>query len=182
MKKLLVFLFTFIILNCAFISTAYAAEYGYEYPDYVPVSGGAYIEAQSSIGTVALVFPIDYKDGYFGFVDSGAASVGNLSRNTIYGTLYTRNNQSYEVRASYGELVEYQPGNSYPYNQWVELSLSKILNTNIQLIDLTEQDRQTDFQYYDFTYKEKFYAAEILFGFVGLGILIIVWGIKNGNH
>lgn len=181
MRKLFIFLSTFLIINCAFYTTAYAADYGYEYPDYIPVSGGAFVEVQSSLGTVALVFPIDYKDGYFGFVDSGSASVGNLSNNTIYGTLYTRSGASYSIRAPYGELIEYQTNSSYPYNQWVDLSMSEILNTNIQLIDLTDQGRETEFQYYDFTYKEKFFAIEIFLG-VFVVCLIIILGVKNGNR
>lgn len=182
MKKFFIFLSTFLIINCALFTTAYAAEYGYEYPDYVPVSGGAYIEAQSSLGTVTLVFPIDYKDGYFGFVDSGTASVGNLSNNTIYGTLYTRSGASYSIRAAYGELIEYQTNSGYPYNQWLYLNLTEILNTNIQLVDLTDQGRETEFQYYDFTYEEKFFAAEIFLGIFAICLMIISWGIKNGNR
>lgn len=182
MKKLFIFLCTFIILNSAFISTAYAAEYGYEYPDYVPVSGGAYIEAESSLGTVTLVFPIDYKDGTFGFIDSGVASVCNLTRNTVYGYVYTRNNQSYEVRAAYGELIEYQLDDRYPYNEWTDLRLTQILNTNIQLIDLTEQGRQTDFQKYEFTYQEKFFISLIAVCTFSVNLVMVLKGSKNGNY
>lgn len=181
MKKAFVFLFTLIILIVSSAGTVYAADYGYEYPDYVPVSGGAYIEAQSSLGTVSLVFPTDYKDGYFGFVDSGTASVGNISDNTIYGTVYTRSGQSYSVRAAYGELIEYQTNSGYPYNQWIDLNMSEIMNTNIQLIDLTGQGRQTDFQKYEFSPEEIFLFSEIAVCTFVL-IVVICMRCRNGNY
>lgn len=166
MKKISIFFLT-LIITISMAGTAYAAEYGYEYPEYVPVSGGAFVEVKSSLGTVALVFPFEYKNGYFGFVDSGSASIGNVFNNTIYGHLYTRSGTVYQVRASYGERIEYQTEQGYPYNQWVTLNISQILNTNIQFIDLTDQGRQTDFQKYDFSYNDIFlYSLLIVCTFV----------------
>lgn len=180
MKKILVFLATLVVLNFAFSSTAFAADYGYEYPDYVPVSGGAFFEVKSSLGTVAVVFPIDYKDGYFGFVDSGSGSVGNISRSTINGYVYTRNGQVYTLRAVYGEYLEYQTNNFS--RDWVTLNITEILNTNINLVDLTDQGRETEFQYYDFSYQEKFFAGLIVLVFACNAVLIVFLGVRYGNN
>lgn len=48
-----------------------AVEYSTEYPSYVPISGGAYIEVQSTLGRGALVFPNQYQNNTFGFSGSG---------------------------------------------------------------------------------------------------------------
>ena len=161
--------------------TALAAEYGYEYPEYVPVSGGAFVEVKSSIGTVSLVFPIEYQNGYFGFVDSGSASIGNIYNNTIYGHLYTRSGTVYQVRTSYGERIEYQTEQGYPYNNWVTLNISQILNTNIQFIDLTDQGRQTDFQKYEFTVNEKFLLSLIAICAFSTNLTIFL-RCRNGSN
>ena len=161
--------------------TVYAADYGYDYPGYVSVSGGAYVEVESSLGTVTLVFPNNYKNGYFGFVDRGSSSIGNISNNTISGYLYTRSGSVYQVRAPYGERIEYQTNQGYPYNQWVELNITDILNTNIQFIDLTGEGRQTNFQKYDFTVSEMFLYSLIIICTLCI-ILTILVRRRNGNY
>lgn len=180
MKKISLFFLT-LLLTISMAGTAYGADYGYKYPDYVPVSGGAFVEVESSLGTVALVFPNNYKNGYFGFVDRGSASIGNISNNTISGYLYTGSGQSYSVRASYGELIEYNTNSGYPYNQWVDLRITKILNTNINFIDLTDEGRQTDFQKYDFSVDLIFlYSLIVVCTFF---VILTIWlRCRNGNH
>lgn len=180
MKKISIFFLT-LILTCSMAGTALAADYGYVYPDYVPVSGGAFCEVKSSIGTVSLVFPLEYQNGYFGFVDSGSASIGNIYNNTIYGYLYTGSGSVYQVRASYGERIEYQTDQGYPYNQWLPLNITQILNTNIQFIDLTDQGRQTDFQKYEFSVNEKFLLSLIAICAFSTNLTIFL-RCRNGSN
>lgn len=146
MKKILIFVLT-LILCCSLSFSALAADYGTEYPSYIPISGGAYFEVKSSVGSVSFVFPYNYKDGYFGFVGSGI-NITNICSGTINGTMYTSSGFSYSCRAQYGENLQYR-SNSYPY-EWVDVTTSSILNSNCDFIDLSDNDRQNDSIIYDF--------------------------------
>lgn len=179
MKKITIFFVTLVTCLIAAIPVS-AADYGYEYPDYVSVSGGAYVEVKSSLGTVSLVFPSEYKDGYFGFSGSGF-NICNIYGGTISGYLYTSNSTRYNIRASYGSIVQYQDNNGYPYYEWHDLNINQILNTNIQFTDLTDLDRQTDFQKYDFSVNEIFLYSLLIV--LTVFIIINLWlGVKYANY
>ena len=66
-KKAVVCLAFLVVLS----SSVFAVEYSTEYPSYVPISGGAYIEVQSTLGRGSLVFPNQYQNNTFGFSGSG---------------------------------------------------------------------------------------------------------------
>lgn len=140
MKKCLLFLLTLIIC-CSFAFPVLAATYGNDFPSYVPVSGGAYIEVESSVGTATLVFPSQYQNGYFGFAGRSGSNVCNIYGGTISGYLYTASGQTYSVRSSYGNLIEWR-SNSYPYD-YTDLNITSIKNTNISLIDLSGDRENT---------------------------------------
>lgn len=154
MKRVLIFFISLIVFVFGLNITVFAAEYEDNYPNYIPISGGAYIEVKCSLGTAALVFPSEYKNGYFGFVNRSDSAFGNIHSGTINGYVYTSNGQIYIIRASYGQAVEFRTSNTYPYD-WVDISIRDILNTNIMLIDDTDLNRQNDLIYYDFTYFER---------------------------
>ena len=56
-KKAVVCLAFLVVLS----SSVFAVEYSTEYPSYVPISGGAYIEVQSTLGVGRLSFRISIK-------------------------------------------------------------------------------------------------------------------------
>lgn len=171
-KKLLVFFVTIIAIFSAFPVSALAADYPDEYPQNIPYSGGAYIYANSdTFGVCTIVFPVEYKDGYFGFVGSGRAAVGNLSNNTIYGTLYVSNTRSYQIRASSWGNIEYRADNNY---NWYNINLTEIKATNINLIDY-QSDRGTSFQKFDFDYEDKF----IIFLLLAMLLINIIEVVKK---
>lgn len=136
MKRKILFFFS-LIMALAVPSVAFAEEYGSTYPDYVPVSGGAYIEVQSTLGRGALVFSSEYKDGYFGFYGTGY-SVANITKNTVNGTYYSSSGTAYNVRLSaMGEAQYYREVTTTRY-EWTKLSISKIYNTNCKFQDLKD--------------------------------------------
>lgn len=171
-KKILIFLSSLIIIFSAFPISAFAADYPDEYPKNIPYSGGAYIYAYSStFGNCSLVFPLEYKNGYFGFVGSGSADVGNLTNSTIYGTVYTSNSRSYQIRASSWGNIEYRADNNY---NWYSVNLTEIKATNIDLIDY-QCDRGTSFQKFNFKYEDKF----IIFILLALLLVNIIEVVKK---
>ena len=62
-----------------------AQTYSVVYPAWVPVSGGAWVEADTTQGQICVVVPLDYRSGYFGFSGSGY-NVANLTSTSISGT------------------------------------------------------------------------------------------------
>lgn len=140
MKKFFI-LFVTLILCLSFSIPVYAEEYGNDYPSYVNISGGAYIETQSSIGTVTLVFQNQYKSGYFGFIGRSGYNVCNVYGGQISGYVYTPAGQTYSCRATYGSAIEYRD-NYYPYD-YHDLNITKILNTNIEFIDFSGERSNT---------------------------------------
>lgn len=140
MKKLIVFFLSLIML-CFSSFPAIAATYGNDFPSYVPVSGGAYIEVESSLGTGTLVFPAQYQNGYIGFSGRRGFNLSNIYGGTISGYFYTASGQTYFVQSAYGQLIEYRTI-SYPYD-YNDLNISNILNTNVSLVDLQGERNNT---------------------------------------
>lgn len=167
------------LIYCMSIYTvAYGAEYENNYPQNSDLSGGAYIEAESSLGTVTVIFPYNSKDNTWGFVGSGISRVCNLTNTTLNGYVYTANGQYYTLRAPSFETIEYRTNDSWGSSSYQDLIISKILNTNIQFIDMTEEGRQTDFQSYDFTYKEKFFYSFLLVSVLGNGFMNFLYYMR----
>lgn len=157
--------------------SVFAQSYERNYPSYVPVSGGAWCEAQTSQGTVCFIVPIDYLSDCFGFSGSGY-SVANVTNQTISGTLYAATRFSYygnptslQCRfSSMGTMEVYAPyySSGYTRYQWDSLPTSAVLNTNLDFVDDTEHDRQNDF--YRYSLPEKLLI--ILIFLVGVLLLL----------
>lgn len=139
-----------ILIVCFSVS---ARTYNKVFPAFVPVSGGAWCEVQTSQGRATFVVPADYISGYFGFTGDGY-NIANVSNSTINGTIYAQTNfdfygspQSLQCRFTRQSGLEvYRPyhstyGTSYT---WESLSITEIHNTNIGFVDDTGKDRQND--------------------------------------
>ncbi|MCH5315279.1 MAG: hypothetical protein J1E81_05145 [Eubacterium sp.] len=172
-KKLLLFLLTCIfIISVPF--SALAEDYGTEYPAYIPYSGGAYIEVQSSLGRGSLVFQDTYKTGYFGFSGSGY-NLFNISNSTLTGRLIMQNGTTYQARFSSFNTLQYYYESGMT-REWRDVTTSKIYNTNCEFLDNTTNDRGNiiDIFYGDsFNYSVVAFLAFIL-------IVLIIIAIKKG--
>lgn len=149
------------------VAPAYAMTYDNNFPTYVPYSGGAYIEVNSSdFQKCSVVFPIDTQKNTFSFIGSSNTDIVNITRSTISGFLYTSSGTRYDCRVSSLSSIEYRD-NGYPY-EWHELNITKILNTNIVFEDLKGLGRQNDNPYFS-TYER----VCLTFGFICVLLLLI---------
>lgn len=178
-KILISFVLILYIISMSLVVNA--AEYGNSYPNNTTLSGGAYIEAQSSIGTVTFVFPINFKDDTFGFSGNGISRVTNLTNSTIYGYVYLSNGSSYRTRVNSFDSIEYNRNDS-SWSDYEYITINQIINTNINFIDYTDQNRQTDFQSYDFTYKDKFFFSFLLVIALGNGLLQFIYYMRLRSY
>ncbi len=179
MKKFLLLIVMGVVAGAVFMVSA--KTYGETFPSYVPVSGGAWAEVDTSQGLVCFIVPLDFRVDCFGFSGSGN-EIANLTNSTVSGTAYSSGSFGYYGRPSsvqcrfnrMGTLEVYAPyqnnysGTSY---QWEPLSVTAILNTNIALIDDTDSDRQNDALLY--TISEKLQIL-VFCSVVLLGVYLIL--------
>jgi len=141
MKKLKIFLLSLFLISL-FSIPSFAIVYPTQFPAYVPVSGGAYIEVQSTaIGRGTLIFSPVTIENTFGFSGTGN-NICNLSSGTVTGTFYATNGTTtYTVRMVRLGTLEYQTSTS---STWNSVTISQIYNTNVFFTDETTRNRQTD--------------------------------------
>lgn len=170
-KKILLFLISLISIVSIFSFPAYGMEYENNFPDYLNFTGGCYCEVESTFGTVALVFPVEYKSNTFGFDGHSGFNICNCTNGTVYGRAVLANGKEYYLRFQSFGTAEIRTDNGY--NQYEYLTVNKILNTDIEFTDNSSADRQSDpiFTGYDFNFKEQFYIS---LSIISLGILIAV--------
>ena len=161
-----VFIGLFIVLS-AF--PVYAAEYGVTYPDYVPQSSVCFVECDSVLGKGALVFPVNYKKDCIGFYGSIGTDLMNCTSNTISGQFILTNCTTYTIRSSGFGKFQYQSQDGY-YNNYYDLNISKIHNTNVQFSDeLSDRENLI----YDFSMYEKIMISLLLIiGCIIIGLLL----------
>lgn len=111
---------------------SFAEDYGDTYPDYVNQSGASFIECQTNLGRGAIVIPINYQCDSIGFSGKQYNPM-NITSGTINGYFVLQNGRTYNVTASAFSTFQYR--NDTGYYQWSDLTVSKIYNTNIQLVD-----------------------------------------------
>ena len=145
-KKTLSIFFALFIAFSVFVFPAYAVEYGTQFPEYVNISGGAFIEAQSTIGKITFVCANNFKDNYFGFSGNGS-NICNISNSTISGYIYTASGNTYQARFTSFGTLQYRTGTS-SYYEYIDVTITDILNTNVNFID-DKLDRQTDNYFFD---------------------------------
>lgn len=145
-KKMLIFFLSLICL-CSIPLTCFAEEYGTEYPSYIPYSGGAYIEVQSTLGRGTLIVPDTYKTGYFGFSGSGYDLL-NISNSTITGRYITNAGKVYNLRFSAYSVSQYYYESGVT-REWLNLNVTKIYNTNVEFLDNTSLNRSNDIDVFD---------------------------------
>ena len=151
-----------LLMGVIFIVPVSAQSYDKSFPSYVPASGGAWAEVATSQGRVTVVFPLDFRVGFIGFLGDGY-SIANVTNSTISGTIYHQTQFGYygypdnlQCRLSrMGTLEVYEPyqstygSTSY---RWTSLPTSEIFSTNIAFVD-DKADRRNDVYRYDTTQK-----------------------------
>lgn len=186
MKCLRIFLtcFCIFLLSCSFVLCSVSAQtYTSDFPAYAPVSGGAFIEAQTSQGRICVIVPINYQDDTFGFSGNGY-NVANVTNSTVSGYAYKNGSFSYygnptSVQArftSMSTLQVYEPyqtnyGTSY---RWIDLPITQIYNTNIGLMD-DKADRQNNDYVFDYLEKMAMVIIVALVGLIFVNLLRGFW-------
>ena len=161
-----VFIGLFIVLS-AF--PVYAAEYGGTYPDYVNQSFSCFVECNTSLGKGSLVLPVNYRKDCIGFYGKSGTDLFNITSGTISGQFVLTNGTTYNVRAQGFSKFQYQTQDGY-YNNYTDLNLSQIYNTNVQFMD-EQSDRENSI--FDFSMYEKIIISLILIiGCVIIGLLL----------
>lgn len=174
MKKKIVFVLSLVFMLLMPI-TSYAEEYGTDYPKYIPYSGGAYIEVQSTLGRGSLVFQDTYKNNYFGFYGSGY-DVFNISNSTITGQFITANGTTYQARLTSFNSIQYYYSQG-TVREWRDLLTTKIYNTNCTFIDYSDSHRNNCIDVFDNdTYKHTTTAFLCL-----IVVLLFYLSIKVGK-
>ena len=143
-KKAVVCLAFLVVLS----SSVFAVEYSTEYPSYVPISGGAYIEVQSTLGRGSLVFPNQYQNNTFGFSGSGL-NLCNITYSTVSGYFYSASGSPVQVRFQRYNTLEYYYENGSWGNEWRPVTISAIYNTNVRFIDNTTLTRAQEGPIFD---------------------------------
>lgn len=158
MKKIMLVMALGVLLSVR----VFAESYGVDYPAYVPVSGGAWAEVDTSQGLACVSLSSNYQFDTFGFSGSGY-NICNLTVSTVSGTIYFQSPTSYYGRptslqcrfARMGTMEVYAPyqssygGTSY---SWEALDISTVHNTNIAFTD-SQGDRQNNAYIYSTTDK-----------------------------
>ena len=169
-KKILTVLLTLVCVLSLPV-TAFAEEYGNEYPTYVKYSGGAYIEVQSAIGRGTIVLQDSYKSGYIGFTGD-KYYLCNLSNSTITGRFILSNGTEYTCRFSPFEAPQYYY-QSGTVNQYRYLNTTQIYNTNCEFIDNTSLERNNKIDLFD-TDEYKYSVVTLLCVQLGVFIFILI--------
>lgn len=169
-KKILTVLLTLVCVLSLPV-TAFAEEYGNEYPNYVNYSGGAYIEVQSAIGRGTIVLQDSYKTGYIGFTGD-KYYLCNLSNSTITGRFVHSNGTMYTCRFSAFEAPQYQT-NSVTNKEWRYLNTTQIYNTNCEFVDETTLERNNKIDLFD-SDEYKYSVVALLCVQLGVFILILI--------
>lgn len=169
---------------CVLFGTVCAAQtYSETLPVWCPVSGGSWMEINTSLGQGVVVLPNTYRFNTFGFEGVSGYTPFNLTNSTVSGYIYFKNNTSYygnpkELQcrfSSFGTLQVYEPyqgnynGTSY---RWTDISVSNILNTNIGFMD-EAGDRQNDS--YVYSTSEKC----LILIFIGVVSLILFFVLRS---
>lgn len=156
MKKIISIFAVFLVLVFS-ILPCFAVEYSTVFPLYVPISGGAFFEVESTFGKITFICANNYKNNYFGFSGSGN-NICNVTNSTVSGYIYTTSGKSYQARFTSLGTLEYRTDNT-SYYEYRDITITKILNTNVTFID-DKGDRQTD-NY--FLSKENIFLYTLLF-------------------
>ena len=154
-KRIILTVMCCVVCSSLCCTVCSAETYTDNFPSWCPISGGAYFEVETSQGVACVVVPRSYRFDYFGFTSAETYNVANISNTTVSGNIYFKNQTSYygnptslQCRfTSFGTLsisVPYQSNYGGTSYQWQDLSINKILNTNVALADEAGDRQKND--------------------------------------
>lgn len=130
-----------------FQTNASAVYYEGSFPySQTGLTGGTFIECDSSIGSIVLVLPQQYKSDTFTFTTDG--NLYNSSNSSVTVALF-RNGVQYQARFSSFNTLEYRESTQVGYN-YTPVVTYDIIDTNVKFV--TDSERVNE-NYY-FTEKE----------------------------
>ena len=123
-----------LIVAMAILLVPTALAYADVYPAFAPLKGSMYIEAETTLGRVLLLFPSNTA-GYITQYNN-SADIVNTSSSTLTGRMYTGSSyfSEYTFRMSSFGGVQYQTTVGYT-TTWVDIAVTEICNTNMQLLN-----------------------------------------------
>ena len=144
-NKIIVSVLLFCLLTVSiFAPTASAVYYEGSFPyAETGLTGGGFIECDSSIGDICIVFPTQYIDEYLTFTTSG--NLFNVSNSTIT-CLVFHNGAQYSARFQSFGTLQYRTSSSASYN-YIDIITRGIYETNV--IFTTSSERINENYYFD---------------------------------
>jgi len=177
MKKIIMTIIITLVLGVLSSVSVFAKVYDETFPAYVNISGGAWIEVQTSQGRITVIVPSNYIHNTFGFSGNGN-NVANLTNAVVSGNVFHSGYFSYygsprtlQCRfTSMGTLEVYEPyyQSGYTYQRWTSLPITQIYATNIALEDTTNLDRQNNRHLYTTTERIMMFIS-----ILGVGLILI---------
>ena len=158
-KKLLITLALGVVLSASVCAESYSTDF----PEYVPISGGAWCQVTTDgQGEITVLVPANYIIDTFSFEGDGY-NVANATNSTVSGMAYAKTNFSYygnpdRLQCRFqkmGTLEVYEPYRSSSGStsyRWTALDIKKVIATSIRFVD-DRGDRQND--NYKYTTGEK---------------------------
>ena len=158
-KKCLSCLLVFIGLFTGCLSfQCYAEEYGSAYPSYLSQSSACFVECETYLGKGTIVLPINFKQNTIGFYGNDY-ELFNCTSSTLNGQFVLENGTTFTCRATSFNKFEVRSSSEY-YNQYSELGVMQIYNTNVDFLDDIGERGNT---VYSFTPFEQIVIVLLLF-------------------
>lgn len=143
-SRILSFIFVFIVSVSLFATEGSAVYYEGSFPyAETNLTGGGYIECDSSVGDIVIVLPIQYIDRLLTFTTSG--NLFNVSSNTINCIVFI-NGVQYSARFNSFGTLQYRNSSS-SYYDYVDIVTRDISDTNVVFV--TESNRVNENYYFD---------------------------------
>lgn len=161
-------IFLFVLTVSIFTAQASAVYYEDTFPyNETGLTGGAYIECDSSLGDIVLVLPMQYINSYLTFTTGG--NLYNASSSAITVSLFLNGTQ-YTARFPAFGTLEYRISSS-GYYDYTAVTTGEIYDTNVVFV--TSSERIND-NYYFSNYEIASLAVQIaILFFVFLGWLLL---------
>lgn len=147
-KFIISFLFFLIFTVSIFSAQASAIYYEGSFPyDKTGLTGGAFIECDSTLGDICIVFPTQYIDKCLTFTTGG--NLFNVTNSTISCLIFD-NGVQYSGRFQAFGTLQYRPSNNVSYS-YVDVVTYDVDDTNVIFDTASERVNEN----YYFTYYEQ---------------------------
>lgn len=170
--------FIAVILTVISAMPVFSIYYSDDYPDYIPFVGGKYIEVNTSLGVGSIIISSSVPDKYLS-VGRNNSYIYNTSSSTVNGVFRLRNGTDYSIRFPAFDVAQYYTSGSYNPT-YTTLTITQILNTNIEFLDYSGSDKQND----SFTFGNNVERFDSVCGVFSclcsiLILIVLFWRLRN---